>query len=113
MVAVGLRFAHFSCIVKYAESDRKAMADESDWINCFIVCPSCKQECQNDVEYGMKGAALGLVEREYESNSVFYMQALLNRIMVLGGENEGDNAEGEALCSKVLSIIDTWKLTLD
>jgi hypothetical protein len=107
-------FAHFSCIVGWAESEgRKAMkgtADESDWINCFVVCPNCKQDYQNDVDFDMKGAALDFVEREYESDLVLNMQALLCRTAVLCDKNEGNRAEGEALCSKLLSIIDTWKL---
>eukprot|EP00985_Skeletonema_marinoi_P027709 scaffold23174_cov73-Skeletonema_marinoi.AAC.1 len=113
-------FAHLPCLVKYAESKSKDLAERGAHIMSntfdgknFEHCPNCKQEYQNDLYYDMTKAQLAFIEREFKDVDRWNLRALKRRILILDGEKEADRIEGEEISAKMLSLIDEMEKNSD
>eukprot|EP00984_Skeletonema_dohrnii_P010662 scaffold4179_cov71-Skeletonema_dohrnii-CCMP3373.AAC.3 len=113
-------FAHLPCLVQYAESKSKDLAERGAFTlreffqeKIFEQCPNCKQSFQGNIPYSMTAAQLTFFEREFKDVQSWQMGALMKRINVLDGKKEADRIEGGEICTKMLSLIDEMKKNSD
>ena len=108
-------FAHLSCMIADAENKSR---QASDWNRMMVTresftrCPNCNEEFQNVVLSNLLKARVIFVEREFENDHMMYLHAMVDRMRSLVGKrSESDRAEGEEMCSKMLTVIEEIRKT--
>ena len=78
----------------------------------FTTCPDCNTDFQNDVCSDLLKARVIFVEREFKTDHMLYLHAMVDRMRVLVRKrSEQDRAEGEETCSKMLTVIEEIRRT--
>jgi hypothetical protein len=112
-------FAHLSCMITNAHHLGEQAAKENGshfaLSKCFQVCTNCKQQYQNNLYYDMMKALIVFVDKEFEGieNGDLHVCSRRDVIRVVDVEKEQDRAEGEAMISKLLSILEEMKQSSD
>jgi hypothetical protein len=108
-------FTHLSCIVASAENkSRQASTWDRMMVTrrSFKTCPSCNEDYRNYVRCDLLKARVLFVEREFKTDHMLYLHAMVDRMGVLVGEkSEQDRAEGEEMCFKMVSVIEEIRRT--
>lgn len=108
-------FKHLSCIVAAAENkSRQAFAWNRMMVTreAFTTCPDCNKDFQNDVCSDLLKARVIFVEREFKTDHMLYLHAMVDRMRVLVRKrSEQYRAEGEETCSKMLTVIEEIRRT--
>lgn len=108
-------FTHLSCIVEEAQNkSRQAPAWNRMMATreAFNTCPICNEEFQNDVRNELLKARVIFAEREFKTDHMLYLHAMVDRMRALIGErSESEKAEGEEMCTKMLTVIEEIRRT--
>eukprot|EP00984_Skeletonema_dohrnii_P009293 scaffold3543_cov90-Skeletonema_dohrnii-CCMP3373.AAC.6 len=108
-------FAHLSCMITNARHHgRQAVEDEGPYFElstCFESCPNCKQLYQDNLHYEMLKALIAFVDEEFEDMEHRHLQVCSRRdtIRNVDVENEEDRSKGEAMVTKMLSVMEQLK----
>ena len=106
---------HLSCMVAEAENKSRQAPDWNRMMvtrESFTRCSNCNEEFQNVVLSNLLKARVQFVEREFKTDHMMHLHAMVDRMRALVGKrSESDRAEGEEMCSKMLTVIEEIRRT--